>query len=250
MTAALAVEGVAVQLGGRIVLRDIDLTVERGQLVGLIGPNGAGKTTLLRALLGLVRPVSGSITVAGRRARPGRTQIGYVPQRHEFAWDFPISVENAVMSGRTGKLGLLRRPGVADWQAVDEALERVRIAGLRTRPVGELSGGERQRVSVARALALQPAALLLDEPFTGLDMPTQELLSELFASLAREGRAVLMTTHDLAAAIYGCDRVALLNETIVAADAPARLVGDPSLWMRTFGVGERSPLLRILEAAA
>jgi manganese/iron transport system ATP-binding protein len=105
-------------------------------------------------------------------------------------------------------------------------------------------------VSVARALALQPAVLLLDEPFTGLDMPTQELLSNLFVSLAREGRAVLMTTHDLAAAIYGCDRLALLNRTVIATGSPRELAGDASVWMRTFGIGERSPLLRILKAAA
>jgi manganese/iron transport system ATP-binding protein len=250
MSAGLAVESVSVRLGGRLVLEDASLHVRRGELVGLIGPNGAGKTTLLRAALGLLSPVGGRITVEGRKAAPGRIPIGYVPQRHEFAWEFPISVENVVMTGRTGRLGLLRRPGVGDWQAVDDALERVRMARLRERPVGELSGGERQRVSVARALALQPAVLLLDEPFTGLDMPTQELLSELFVSLAREGRAVLMTTHDLAAAIYGCDRLALLDRIVIATGAPRELARDASVWIRTFGIGERSPLLRILEAAA
>jgi manganese/iron transport system ATP-binding protein len=250
MSAVLVVDNVSVQLGGRLVVRDADLQVGRGELVGLIGPNGAGKTTLLRAALGLLSPIGGRVTVEGRKAAPGRIPIGYVPQRHEFAWEFPISVENVVMTGLTGKLGLLRRPGVSEWRAVDDALERVRIAHLRDRPVGELSGGERQRVSVARALALQPAVLLLDEPFTGLDMPTQELLSDLFASLAREGRAVLMTTHDLAAAIYGCDRLALLNQTIIATGSPQELAGDASVWMRTFGIGEHSPLLRILKAAA
>jgi manganese/iron transport system ATP-binding protein len=250
MSAVLAVENASVQLGGRLVLRNADLHVARGELVGLIGPNGAGKTTLLRAALGLLRPIGGRVTVEGRRAAPGRIPIGYVPQRHEFAWEFPISVENVVMTGRTGRLGLFRRPGVADWGAVDEALDRVRMTHLRDRPAGELSGGERQRVSVARALALQPAVLLLDEPFTGLDMPTQELLADLFASLAREGRAVLMTTHDLVAAIYSCDRLALLNETIVATGSPRELARDGSVWMRTFGIGERSPLLRILKAAA
>ncbi|MDW5598789.1 anchored repeat-type ABC transporter ATP-binding subunit [Conexibacter stalactiti] len=250
MSAALSVRRVSVRLGGRLALRDAELEVERGELVGLIGPNGAGKTTLLRAALGLLAPHSGRVEVDGRKAAPGRVPIGYVPQRHEFAWEFPISVEDAVMTGRTGTLGLLRRPGVADWQAVDEALERVRMAELRTRPVGELSGGQRQRVLVARALALQSPLLLLDEPFTGLDMPTQELLSELFLALAREDRAVLMTTHDLAAAIYGCDRLALLNQTVVAVGAPRQLAGDAALWQRTFGIGERSPLLRILAAAA
>jgi len=119
---------------------------------------------------------------------------------------------------------------------------------LRTRPVGELSGGQRQRVLVARALALQPSTLLLDEPFTGLDMPTQELLSDLFVSLAREDRAVLMTTHDLASALYSCDRLALLNRTVVAVGSTDDL-NDPHIWMDTFGVGETSPLLRILKAA-
>jgi manganese/iron transport system ATP-binding protein len=238
----IVADGVAVQLGGRIVLEDANLTVGRGELVGLIGPNGAGKTTLLRTALGLLRPLRGAVTIDG--------STGYVPQRHEFAWDFPISVEDVVMTGRAGRLGLLRRPGTEDWQSVDEALERVRMTDLRARPVGELSGGQRQRVLVARALAVRPAALLLDEPFTGLDVPTQELLSELFLSLAREDRAVLMTTHDLAGAMYGCDRIALLNRTVVAVGTPAELADEDELWMRTFGISEHSPLLRVLKAVA
>ena len=250
MSAVIALEHVSMQLGGRLVLEDADLAVHAGELVGLVGPNGAGKTTLLRGVLGLLAPVRGQIVVGGRKAAPGRMPIGYVPQRHEFAWDFPISVEDVVMTGRSGRLGLLRRPRTADWQAVDEALERVRMADVRSRPVGELSGGQRQRVLVARALAVHPAALLLDEPFTGLDVPTQELLSELFLSLAREDRAVLMTTHDLAGAMYGCDRLALLNRTLVAVGTPAALAGEDELWMRTFGIGARSPLLRMLKAAA
>ena len=245
---ALEVTGLCADLGGRRVLTDIHLTVARGELVGLVGPNGAGKTTLLRSIMGLLRPSGGSVTIDGGEARAGARGLGYVPQRHEFAWDFPISVENVVMTGRTGVLGLGRRPGERDWAAVADALDRVGMADLRTRPVGELSGGQRQRVLVARALALEPSALLLDEPFTGLDMPTQELLSDLFVSLAREGRAVLMTTHDLAAAIYSCDRLALLNRAIVAVGAPHEL-SDEAVWMRTFGVAAGSPLLRILKAA-
>jgi manganese/iron transport system ATP-binding protein len=250
MSAVIHAQALSVQLGGRLALEDVDLEVDAGELVGLIGPNGAGKTTLLRAILGLLPPAAGQVTVDGRRARPGRAALGYVPQRHDVAWDFPIAVEDFVMTGRSGRLGLLRRPGVADWEAVDRALERVRMTDLRTRPAGELSGGQRQRVLVARALALDPAALLLDEPFTGLEMPTQELLSELFAALAHEGRAVLMTTHDLAAALYSCDRLALLNRTVVATGSPQSLAAEPDAWMATFGVSAQSPLLRLLQTAA
>ena len=245
---ALAVDNLSVELGGRPVLVSTDLDVDCGELVGLIGPNGAGKTTLLRTVLGLLRPAAGQVTVGGRTARPGRTPVGYVPQRHEFAWEFPISVADVVMTGLTGRLGLLRRPGSPEWEAVADALDRVRMTDLADRPVGQLSGGQRQRVLVARALALRPSLLLLDEPFTGLDMPTQELLSVLFTDLAREGRAVLMTTHDLASALYTCDRIALLNRTVIATGSPAELASDPDVWMATFGVGPGSALLRILKA--
>ncbi|MDM4721206.1 anchored repeat-type ABC transporter ATP-binding subunit [Micromonospora sp. WMMA1363] len=245
---ALDIEGLDVDLGGRPVLRDVHLHLDRGELVGLLGPNGAGKTTLLRAVLALIRTRGGRVLVEGEPARPGRSGIGYVPQRHEFSWDFPISVEQAVMSGRTGRIGLLRRPGVADWRAVGDALDRVQLTALRRRPVGELSGGQRQRVLVARALALAPSILLLDEPFTGLDMPTQELLGDLFTSLAQEGREVLMTTHDLVAAVDSCTRLVLLNGRIIADGRPADLQ-DAELWTQTFGVSATSALLKLVRAA-
>ncbi|MER7457969.1 anchored repeat-type ABC transporter ATP-binding subunit [Micromonospora sp. NPDC126480] len=245
---ALEIEALDVDLGGRPVLRDVRLHLDRGELVGLLGPNGAGKTTLLRAILALIRSRRGRVLVEGGPTRPGRSGIGYVPQRHEFSWDFPISVEQAVMSGRTGRLGLLRRPGVTDWRAVGDALDRVQLTGLRRRPVGELSGGQRQRVLVARALALAPSILLLDEPFTGLDMPTQELLGDLFTSLAREDRAVLMTTHDLVAAVDSCTRLVLLNGRIIADGRPADLQ-DADLWTQTFGVSATSALLKLVRAA-
>lgn len=243
---ALSVRDVSVELGGRLVLHDADLDVDAGELVGLIGPNGAGKTTLLRSVLGLVRRRSGQVLVDGAPGGPGSGAVGYVPQRHEFAWDFPVSVEDAVLSGRVRRVGWLRRPGVADYRAAREAIDRVRMTHLRKRPVGELSGGQRQRVLVARALALEPRVLLLDEPFTGLDVPTQELLTDLFAELAREdGKAVLMTTHDLVAAMHTCTRICLLNRTVVATGTPAE-VRDPDVWMRAFGITPGSPLLTAL----
>ena len=243
----LLVSDIGVELTGRPVLHDVSMQVELGELVGLIGPNGAGKTTLLRTILGLLRPVTGSVSIDGRPVRPGRVPVGYVPQRQEFAWEMPVSVADVVMTGLTGKLGLFRRPGPAQWKAVGEALDRVRMREFADRPVGQLSGGQRQRVLVARALVLRPSLLLLDEPFTGLDMPTQEMLSDLFTGLAREGRAVLMTTHDILAAIDTCDRLVLLSRTVIAQGTPNDLMDDPGPWMETFGVGEHSPLLRVLK---
>ncbi|MDT0269024.1 anchored repeat-type ABC transporter ATP-binding subunit [Streptomyces sp. DSM 44915] len=242
---ALAVRGLAVALGGRQVLHDVDLDLHGGDFMGLIGPNGAGKTTLLRSVLGLVRPTAGTVTVEGAPIARARQRVGYVPQRHEFAWDFPISVADAVLSGRVRRIGWLRGAGVADYRAVNEALARVGMTELADRPVGQLSGGQRQRVLVARALVLRPGVLLLDEPFTGLDMPTQELLTDLFGALSREGRAVLMTTHDLAAALHTCGRLCLVNRTVVAAGTPAEL-RDAELWRAAFGIRAGSPLLATL----
>ncbi|GIE31909.1 anchored repeat-type ABC transporter ATP-binding subunit [Actinoplanes italicus] len=239
MTAALEMTGVCADLGGRPVLRDIDLRVEAGEFAALLGPNGAGKTTLMRAALGLVPLRAGTVTTTG---------AGYVPQRHEFTWDFPASVEEAVLSGLVRRIGLFRRPRVEHWRAAWDALDRVHLADLRKRPVGELSGGQRQRVLVARALVLSPPVLLLDEPFTGLDMPAQETLTDLFRGIATE-RAVLMATHDLAAAAYTCDRLVLLNRTVIADGRPGAL-DDPAIWMKTFDVGPGSHLLKALSLPA
>ncbi len=238
MTPALEMTAVAADLGGRPVLRDIDLRLNAGDFTALLGPNGAGKTTLMRAALGLIPLRAGTVTTGS---------AGYVPQRHEFTWDFPASVQDAVLSGSVRRIGLFRRPAAVHWRAAWDALDRVRLADLRKRPVGELSGGQRQRVLVARALVLQPSVLLLDEPFTGLDMPAQETLTDLFTDIARE-RAVLMATHDLTAAAYTCDRLILLNRTVIASGPPADLK-DPAVWMRTFDVGPGSHLLKALDLA-
>jgi manganese/iron transport system ATP-binding protein len=244
----LDVRDLDVDLGGRPVLRDVDLAVPAGEFLGVLGPNGAGKTTLLRAVLGLVPVRSGTILVRGAPPTRDRSRLGYVPQRHEFAWDYPVSVLDAVLTGRSARLGVWRRPRTRDWEAAADAVDRVGLADLAARPVGELSGGQRQRVLVARALVADPEVLLLDEPYTGLDLPAQEELAALFTRLAAEGRAVVMTTHDLLGALHGCARLALVNGTVVAV-GPGSALRDPLLWQRTFGVGPDSPLLRVLDGA-
>ncbi|MEV6367178.1 anchored repeat-type ABC transporter ATP-binding subunit [Micromonospora musae] len=245
MSTVLRVESLRVRLGERLALDGVDLAVDAGELVGLIGPNGAGKTTLLRAVLGLLPVESGQVLVGGEPVTRSRRRIGYVPQRHEFAWDFPVTVAGAVLTGRTRAIGWLRRPRSVDREAVDEALARAGLTDLRDRPIGQLSGGQRQRVLVARALASRPAVLLLDEPFTGVDVPTQELLTELLGRLRADGTALLMTTHDLPAAATACDRLCLLNQRVVA-EGPAEALREPALWLKAFGVNSSDQLLTVL----
>lgn len=239
----VTVSGLSVALGGRPVLTDVTFELEQGEFVGLLGPNGAGKTTLMRCLLGLVAASSGSITVAGEPDLGiRRDAVGYIPQRHDVAWALPLSVYDVVLGGRLRTIGWFRQPRAHDHAAVATALRRVAMADLADRPVGELSGGQRQRVLIARALAKHPAVLLLDEPFTGLDMPTQELLSTLFRDLADDGETLLMATHDLPGAAAICDRLLLIRRRIIADGVPEAL-REPEPWSQTFQVTPHSPLL-------
>ena len=242
----LDVDKVTVKLAGREVLADATLQVARGEFLGLIGPNGAGKTTLLRSILGIVPISAGRISVAGISGKASIDRIGYVPQRHEFAWDYPINIHDTVLGGRTRQIGMFRSAKDADYEAVAQALEKVQLANLADRPIGELSGGQRQRVLVARALAGAPDLLLLDEPFTGLDMPSWELLLSLFEDLTNGGVSIVMSTHNLPEAMDICDRVALLRRSIRAVGTPEDLLQPPMVttWMETFEVHRKSPLLK------
>lgn len=231
----LEVRGLSILLGGRLAVIGVDLRLGSGELVGLIGPNGAGKTTLMRGVLGLLPAETGTIAIYGRSPIAGRALIGYVPQRHEFAWEFPIDVQGAVLTAVLARHHLLRRPQPADRAAGLDALDRVGLVDLRKRPIAQLSAGQRQRVLVARALALAPRLLLLDEPFTGVDAPTREVLSEVITAFVADGNAALLTTHDLIAAGAQCSRICLLNRRVIADGRPAELTGT-EIWMEAFGV--------------
>lgn len=220
MTARLSIRNLTAGSPQQPVLEGLNLHLEPGEFVGLIGANGAGKTTLLRSILGLVPIRSGSIEALGKSPIAARTQIGYVPQKHLFQWDFPITVEQAVLTGRTKAIGWFRKAGTYDWRAVYSALDRTELTALRNRVIGELSGGQKQRVLLARALASDPQLLLLDEPFTGIDAPTQTCLNRLYQELAASGLTILMSTHDMVAARANCSRIIGLRRHLVL-DAPA-----------------------------
>ncbi|MBN9645002.1 anchored repeat-type ABC transporter ATP-binding subunit [Corynebacterium mendelii] len=239
---AITVTGLHVVLGHRKVLDNINLTIKRGSFTGILGPNGAGKTTLLRSIIGTT-PVTGKVAVDGAVGAKRAARIGYVPQRHNIDWNYPIDVATAVFTGRTGGMGWRLFAGKGDWAAVGTALDKVGISHLANRPIGQLSGGQRQRVLLARALAKNPSVLLLDEPCTGLDMPGEHELLLTCRSLAEHGTTVVMTTHDIGGATDICDRLVLINRSLRAHARPAELM-YPEIWMDTFGIGPDHHLLR------
>ncbi len=232
--AAIRVEGVSAGYGGRQALDDVDLEISRGALVAIFGPNGGGKSTLLKLIAGLIKPWAGSVDVLGAPAGEEAKRVAYVPQAELVDWSFPVSVWDVAMMGRYPRLGPLRRPGRADREAVEAALERVAMADRRGSQIGALSGGQRRRAFLARAIAAAPDLYLLDEPVTGVDVTTQEDLMSLLAGETAAGRTAVATTHDLAAAAEHFSTVVALNRRVIAT-GPSSLILDPEILSQTYG---------------
>jgi manganese/iron transport system ATP-binding protein len=211
-----------------IALDDISFQIDLGEQIAIVGPNGAGKSTLIKLIAGLLNPSSGEVEVYGS-GPGGHICIGYVPQRSQIDFSFPVTVEEVVMMGRVGKIGLFRWPRSKDWAAVRECLSRVNAADLAQKQIGELSGGQQQRVFIARAIAQEAEILLLDEPFAGLDVPSQEAIVEILQSLSAEDITVLLATHDLALAADKFDRVMLLNRRLISFDLPSTALTPANL---------------------
>src|SRR3954451_6812112 len=213
--------------GQQLVLKHINLQIEAGSTLGLIGPNGGGKTTLMRLMLGLYKPTRGTITVAGinpaAAVRAGDV-IGYLPQKAHFPANFPLTVRQAVRLGLAGKTGMMRGYAKDDLDFVETLFDRIGLAGLTDRPVGELSGGQAQRAFIARALAPRPKILLLDEPTTGIDRSGQQRFIEQVMKLKEElGLTLVFCSHDLRAVSSISDRIACLNLTLHYHDVPHRM---------------------------
>ena len=218
------------QAGGTLALKDVTLHVEQGCNLGIIGPNGAGKTTLIKIILGLLTGYQGEVHVMGmapaEACRRGDV-IGYVPQRADVEWRFPITAGQVVRMGLVGKTGLLRWYSRADRAYAEEIMQRVGIEHLRDTPVGSLSGGQQQRLFIARALVARPRILLLDEPLVGVDEVGQEQFARLIHDLhERLGLTVVIVSHDLQAIAAGCNRVACLKQSIHYHDAPEGLTAQ------------------------
>jgi manganese/iron transport system ATP-binding protein len=220
--------------GERAALEHVTLAVEPGSLLAVVGPNGAGKSTLLKLMAGLLRPWTGRIEVLGAEAGREAHRVAYVPQAELVDWAFPVTVEDVVMMGRFPRLGTVRRPGGDDRRAVRAALRQVGMDRHARTQIGRLSGGQRRRVFLARALAAEPDLFLLDEPVTGIDATTQELLMDLLEAQASRGKTVVATTHDLACAAQRFHRVMAVNRTVVA-HGPSELVLDADVLARAYG---------------
>jgi zinc transport system ATP-binding protein len=225
-------QDVTVTYQDHVVLRDITLQLVAGQYLAVIGPNGAGKTTLLKTILGTIRPASGTVRIFGKppwKLGDDRSRIGYVPQITTTDVTFPITALEVVMMGRFGRIGLVRRPSQEDRDAVDRAMERVRITDIAHRPIGRLSGGQRQRVFVARALANDPELLLLDEPTTGVDIATIESFFELLHRLNQGGMAIMVVSHDIGVVARYADSIACVNMRLVAHGRPDEVLSGSVL---------------------
>jgi manganese/iron transport system ATP-binding protein len=229
VSALLEVREVSVFYGERPALDAVSLSFSRGDQVAVVGPNGAGKSTLFKAIVGLVPLAAGNILFNSHTPGEFRESIAYVPQREEVDWRFPVTVEDVVAMGRYGRGRWLRRLTPSDRQVVRASLERLGIGQLAGRPIGELSGGQQQRVFLARALAQEPRLLLLDEPFTGVDVGTKEETLELLGGLRENAVTVLVSTHDLDLAARRFDQVVLLNSRLVCAGSPQQVFTEAHL---------------------
>jgi manganese/iron transport system ATP-binding protein len=203
---------------GHTALWNASFEVPRGTVTALVGVNGSGKSTLFKAIMGFVPAAKGTIKILGLDVKEAlaKNLVAYVPQSEEVDWTFPVLVEDVVMMGRYGHMGFLRRPKQVDYNAVDEALRRVSMQDFRTRQIGELSGGQRKRVFLARSLAQNGQVILLDEPFTGVDVKTEEQIISLLRELRDEGRVMLVSTHNLGSVPEFCDRTVLVKGTVLA----------------------------------
>lgn len=236
----LSVEGVTARYGQVVALDDITFSTVCGHTLALVGPNGAGKSTLLRLMAGLMPLTRGSITWNGQPLQSCPHEIAYLPQRSDVDWSFPLTVRDLVEMGRYPSIGIWGKFSRHDREIVDKALDSLNLNELRNRQIGALSGGQQQRAFLARAIAQEAHLLLLDEPFTGLDLPSTETLGGLLRSLAAEGRLIIASHHDLNSAPLIFDQTLLLNRQVIAF-GDTRQVLTPAHISRAFHKEDSKP---------
>ncbi len=234
---SLTVENLTVTYNnGHTAIRDVNFHLDGGTICALVGVNGGGKSTLFKSIMGMVKPTKGSVSINGGNVKAALKQntVAYVPQTEEVDWNFPVLVSDVVMMGRYGKMNFLRIPSSNDKAKVLESLQRVNMESLAHRQIGELSGGQKKRVFLARALAQEGKIILLDEPFTGVDVKTENAIVDLLRKLRDEGHLILVSTHNLGSVPEFCDQTLFINRTIIAA-GPTETTFNHHNLEKTFG---------------
>jgi manganese/iron transport system ATP-binding protein len=226
---------------GHTAIYDASFSLPRGSITALVGVNGSGKSTLFKSIMGFVSLAKGSVEILGSTVAKARAsnQVAYVPQSEEIDWNFPILVQDVVMMGRYGHMNMLRMQRKRDRDMVSLALERVGMKEYRNRQIGELSGGQKKRVFIARALAQESEVILLDEPFTGVDVKTEEQIMALLQEMRGEGKVILVSTHNLGSVPQFCDRAVLINETVLASGTTEKVFTQDNLQLAFGGVLRR-----------
>ena len=235
----LDVEGVTmVYANGHLALRDASFHLDSGTICALVGVNGSGKSTLFKSIMGFLKPKAGRVSISGMPVGEvlKRNHVAYVPQAEEVDWQFPVSVWDVVMMGRYGAMNFLRIPRAIDKAKVEESLRRVSMWDFRNRQIGELSGGQKKRVFLARALAQGGRVILLDEPFTGVDVKTEEEIIALLRELRSAGCIILVSTHNLGSVPEFCDQVVLINRTVLAYGPTSQVFTEENLTAAFGGV--------------
>ena len=212
----ITVKGISVSYEKKRVLTNIFLNIVSGNIYGVVGPNGAGKSTLFKVILGLIEANTGEVIFNGKTLKEQRKKVVYVPQKNDVDWSFPATVFDIVLMGRYPHKTVFQRLSKEDKDMAMHALEEVDMVGFRDRQIGELSGGQQQRVFLARALCQEADIFLLDEPFVGVDMTTEERIIQILKKLAAEGKTLLVVHHDLSTVEEYFDKVILLNQRLIA----------------------------------
>jgi len=236
-TLDLTVDNVTVTYNnGTVAVREASFRLHAGSICALVGINGSGKSTLFKTIMGFLRPSQGSVSIAGHSIAKAqkRNWVAYVPQAEEVDWSFPVSVWDVVLMGRYGYMNFLRMPRAEDKRLTEDSLRRVQMWDFRDRQIGELSGGQKKRVFLARALAQQGRVILLDEPFTGVDVKTEAAIISLLRELRAAGHIMLVSTHNLGSVPEFCDHAVIINRTVLAAGPIAETFTEANL-ARAFG---------------
>ena len=239
---SLLVEGLSViYSNGHKALDNASFSIPRQSITALVGINGSGKSTLFKAIMGFVKSSGGRIELFGGSVKDAlkANLVAYVPQNEEIDWDFPVLVKDVVMMGRYGHMGFLKIPNENDYEIVKDSLKKVGMLELENRQISELSGGQRKRVFLARALAQQSEIILMDEPFTGIDVNTEEEIMELLREMKAEGKVMLISTHNLGSVPEFCDRTILLNKTVLAEGETTKVFTQENLTNAFEGVLRR-----------